>query len=214
MVFASQHEKVHLPSAEAAAACDPVGGNVKRRLDIIVAATALVLLLPMLVLVSLLVWATMGRPVLCRRTCVGFGGRLFGSYQFRTTAKSAGQPEDWQGAQSLSNNPAITPLGGVLRASGIDRLPQLINILKGDMSCVGPRPLAPDEVQNYAGDAGPYLKARPGMTGVCQECRHQTLGLDDKVALDSTYVHNWSMQGDIILLLKAIPAVARTDDRA
>jgi exopolysaccharide production protein ExoY len=224
MVFATQHEKVHLPSAEPAAACDPVGGNVKRRLDIVVAATALVLLLPLLLLVSLLVWATMGRPVLCRHTCVGFGGRLFGCYRFRTTAKSADQPlppqtepaaaEDWQGAPTLSNDPRITPLGRMLRGSGIDQLPQLINILKGEMSCVGPRPLVPDEVQHYAGGVGPYLKARPGMTGVCQERRHDTLGVDDKVALDSAYVHNWSMQGDIIILLKAIPAVARIEDRA
>jgi len=203
MVFASPHDKVGLPGAEAAPASYPVGGHVKRGLDIATAMIALVLLVPLLALVSALILVSMGRPILCRQHRVGFAGRVFGCYQFRTTAQRADE--------ALPNDPRITPVGRLLRTSGIDQLPQLINVLKGEMSCVGPRPLVPDEVQNYA---GPYLKARPGMTGICQERRHDTLGLDDKVALDSAYVHNWSMQGDIVILLKAIPAVVRIEDRA
>jgi exopolysaccharide production protein ExoY len=205
MVFANPHDKVGLP-AEAAPASHPVGGSVKRALDIATALTALVLLAPLLALVSLLVQVSMGRPILCRQARIGFAGREFGCYRFRTTAQSANE--------SLPNDAHVTSLGRLLEASGIDQLPQLLNVLKGDMSCVGPRPLVPAELQRHAGDVGPCMKARPGMTGICQGRQRDTLTPDDQVALDNAYVHNWSMQGDIIILLKAIPAVARIEDRA
>jgi exopolysaccharide production protein ExoY len=130
---------------------------------------------------------------------IGFGGRPIGCYRFRSTHNPASEAD-------------LTPLGVLLTRSGIDKLPQLINVLKGEMSCVGPRPLIADELKRYGSEAGPYLKARPGMTGMWQLIPDAPSR--DGAALDSAYVHNWSMQGDIVILLKTIPAVVRVDERA
>ncbi len=199
MLFAGQHDELrvqHLPTMP----MQPVGGALKRVLDFVVALAAFLLLLPLLAIVALLVLATMGRPILCRRVRVGFGGRAIGCYRFRTTKTLAGQDR-------------LTPLGELLRRSGIDKLPQLLNVLKGEMSFVGPRPLAPDELQRYASEDGPYLQTRPGMTGTWQLAPDEP-SCAEMAALDSAYVHNWSMQGDIVILLKTIPAVVGAEDRA
>jgi exopolysaccharide production protein ExoY len=186
MLFAGQHDKVGLPSSHATP-LQPVGGGLKRALDIVIALGALVLLSPLLLVVAALVAVTTGHPVLCRQTHIGFGGRPIGCYRFRTTHS----------------------LGEMLVQSGIDKLPQLINVLKGEMSCVGPRPVAADDLPQ-GGEAGPYLSARPGITGTWQ-LGPDVPSRDEAAALDSAYVHNWSLQGDIVILLKTIPAVVRVD---
>jgi exopolysaccharide production protein ExoY len=173
----------------------PVGGAIKRALDIVLALTALVLLLPLFALVALLVAATVGRPVLCRYTRIGFGGRPFGCYVFRTTPQGAPYARP-------------TPFGDLLQRSGLEKLPLLLNVLKGEMSCVGPRPLVADELLPHGGDAEPYLMARPGMTGTWQ------LGPDlpsraEEAVLGSAYVRNWSVQGDIGILVRSISAIVR-----
>jgi exopolysaccharide production protein ExoY len=195
MLFAGQHDNVGLPSVRATP-LEPVGGGVKRALDIVVALGALILLLPLLLTVALLVVVSIGRPILCRQTRIGFGGRPIGCYRFRTT-------------QTLGGNAPPTPLGVLLAQSGIDKLPQLINVLKGEMSCVGPRPVGADELPQGS-EVGPYLSARPGMTGTWQLGPYAP-SRDEAAALDSAYIHNWSMQGDLIILLKTIPAVVRVD---
>jgi exopolysaccharide production protein ExoY len=197
MLFAGQHDKVGLPQAPAIPLY-PVGGALKRALDIFVALVALFLLLPLFLTVALLVLVTLGRPILCRTTRVGFGGRFIACYRFRTS-------------QSTGTSP--TQLGLLLRRSGIDKLPQLLNVLTGEMSCVGPRPLLADELPGQARDASSYLSARPGMTGVWQ-LTPSLPSREEAAALDSAYVHNWSMQGDVVILLRTIPAVVRIDDRA
>lgn len=197
MLFAGQHDNVGLPRAPAVPV-QPVGGGLKRALDIVVALTALLLLMPLFALVALLVLATMGKPILSRHTRIGFGGRAIGCYEFRTT-------------QTRASDSPLTPLGALLTRSGIDKLPLLINVLKGEMSCVGPRPLVADELSRQGSDVEPYLMARPGMTGTWQ------LGPDlpsraEESALGSAYVRNWSVQGDIVILLKTIPAIVRIED--
>ena len=159
----------------------PVGGFWKRMLDIAVASAALVLLTPLLALVSLLLFASGGRPIVLRQARVGFAGRRFQVYTFRTAGA----------------------FGEVLKRSGIDGLPRLLNVLKGDMSCVGPRPVVAGEMP--AGDADAYVQARPGMTG--------TWMLEAPISpqSDTDYVNNWSMQGDIVILLRAIPGFARSE---
>jgi exopolysaccharide production protein ExoY len=200
MLFAGQHDKVRLPRAPATTGVQPVGGGLKRALDIVVALTALLLLVPLFALVALLVLATMGRPVLCRHTRIGFAGRVIGCYKFRTT-------------QTPAHDSHLTPLGALLTRSGVDKLPQLINVLKGEMSCVGPRPLVADELQCHGDEAGPYLSARPGITGTWQLCPDAP-SRDEAAALDRAYVHNWSLQGDLVILVKTIPAVVRVEETA
>jgi exopolysaccharide production protein ExoY len=194
MFFAGQQHNVGLPRAESP--MQPVGGALKRALDIAVAVSALILLLPLLAAVAFLVRTTMGGPVLVRHTRVGFGGRAIDCYGFRTTETPA------------ADSPQ-TSLGALLARSGIDKLPQLINVVRGEMSCVGPRPAGADELPQ-GGEIGAYLSARPGMTGTWQ-FSHGTPSRDEAAALNSAYVHNWSMQSDILILLKTIPAIVRVE---
>jgi len=193
MLFAGQHDKAGLPHARAIPLA-PIGGVLKRALDIAIAAATLVLLLPLLLVVAQIVLVTMGAPVLRTQTRIGFGGRAFSCYRFRTSHAPGERP---------------TELGLLLVQSGIEKLPQLINVLKGEMSCVGPRPVSAEELPQGS-DVGAYLSARPGLTGTWQlGCGVR--GCDKVAALDSAYVNNWSMQSDIVILLKAIPAVVRLD---
>lgn len=194
MLIAGQRDKVGLPRAPAIP-LRPVGGGLKRALDIAVASSVLLLLLPLLAMTAVLVLATMGRPVFCRHNRMGFGGRSIGCYRFRAVGTD-GRP---------------TPLGALLMRAGIDNLPQLLNVIKGEMSCVGPRALTADELQGS--EASSYLSARPGMAGTWQLGR-DAMSSAGAAALDSAYVHDWSMQSDIRILLKSIPAIARAEDRA
>jgi len=197
MHFAGQHNNVGLPRAKATP-LEPVGGALKRALDIVISLGALVLLLPLFLAVALLVAVSIGRPILHRQTRIGFRGRPIACYQFRTR-------------QTFSANAPPAPLGVLLVQSGIDKLPQLINVLKGEMSCVGPRPVGADELPQGS-EVGPYLSARPGITGTWQ-LASSAPSRDEAAVLDSAYVHNWSMQGDLVILLKMIPAVVRIGDR-
>ncbi len=198
MLFAGQHNNVGLPQSPTTPV-RPVGGGLKRFLDIVVALIALLLLMPLLIIVALLVLATMGRPILRRHARIGFGGRAIGCYRFRTT-------------QTLASGSRLTPLGVLLTRSGIDKLPQLLNVLKGEMSCVGPRPLVADELQRHGDEGEPYLSARPGIIGTWQLVPDLPSDAEE-AALHSAYVRNWSMQGDIVILLKALPAVVRIEER-
>lgn len=201
----------------------PVGGLAKRILDIVVAATAVVLLSPLLLMVALLVYATMGRPILFPQRRLGFDGHSFGCIKFRTMVNDAetaleshlaDNPEaahEWRVRQKLQNDPRVTVLGSILRRSSLDELPQLFNVLKGDMSCVGPRPVVQEEIARYGRYWKFYMKARPGLTGAWQVSGRNRLSYPRRVALDSDYVRNWSIGRDLWILLKTIPAVLKSD---
>src|SRR5688572_26177285 len=127
MFFAGQPDAFHLPPPTASGRL--VGGGLKRALDIAVASAAIILLLPLLAIVALLILITMGRPVISRRTHVGYGGRVIDCYRFRSVPTS----------NAVASGAS---LGTLISMSGIDRLPELVNVLMGDLSCVGPQPLA------------------------------------------------------------------------
>lgn len=203
-----------------------LGGKSKRVLDIIVASTALLLLSPLFLIVSALIFATLKRPIIYSHTRVGFGGRTFQCYKFRTMVLNADEalrrhlasnPEiarEWSQTHKLANDPRVTFLGHILRKSSIDELPQLLNVLRGDMSCVGPRPIVAEELKNYGASATEYVKARPGMTGLWQVSGRNALAYHERVVLDCAYVRDWSLSGDIGILLKTIPAVTRFEETA
>ena len=198
MFFAGQPDMVRLPPTAAAASDRPVGGVLKRGVDIIAAFTTLILLAPLLVIVTLLVLMTLGRPIFCRHPHMGFGGRVIGCYRFRTRRGS-------------DANGQSTSLGALLTLSGIDKLPQLFNMLIGDLSCVGPPPLVMDQNRLRGGGANPKLRARPGIAGAWPQ-GFAVMSSDEAAALDSTYVGNWSMRRDILILFKAIPVLMRTEN--
>jgi exopolysaccharide production protein ExoY len=200
------------------------GGRAKRAIDLVIAGTAVLVMAPLLALVSLGVRLMLGGPVLYTQRRIGLGGRSFPCYKFRTMVLDADavlrrhledDPEaarEWQETQKLKNDPRVTPFGHLLRKSSIDELPQLFNVLRGDMSCIGPRPVLAAELERYSAHANEYRSARPGLTGLWQVSGRNRLSYRDRVALDRLYVRRWSLGLDLVILLRTIPAVMRLDE--
>lgn len=103
----------------------------------------------------------------------------------------------------------MTPLGDVMRKTSVDELPQLINVIKGDMSIVGPRPIVHDEIGRYGAAIDHYLRTRPGLTGAWQVSGRSDVGYGERVALDSEYVANWSVRRDVVIIARTVPVVLR-----
>ncbi|MDX8466858.1 sugar transferase [Mesorhizobium sp. VK23B] len=201
----------------------PLGGRPKRIMDVTVASVALVLAAPIMLVVALLILVTDGGPAIFSHTRVGFNGRRFACYKFRTMVANSQQvladylasnPEaakEWERNLKFRNDPRITFLGHILRKSSLDELPQLINVLRGDMSCVGPRPVVPDELQRYGACAIDYLRTRPGLTGAWQVTGRDAIDYPSRVSIDSRYVRNWSLWADVVILIRTVFAVMRFD---
>ena len=202
----------------------PVGGTLKRLMDIGVALVALVLALPLLAMVALAIKLTMGGPVVFAHRRIGFAGAGFDCYKFRTMIKGAEEvlaqyldahPEaaaEWARRRKLSRDPRVTFLGRMLRVSSLDELPQLFNVLRGDMSCVGPRPIIRDELELYGEVAQHYLRTRPGMTGLWQVSGRDSVGYARRVQLDLSYIQNWSLVADIKILARTVFVLMRFED--
>ena len=183
-----------------------------------VAALLLVLVLsPLLLLIAGLVKVSSRGPVIFRQPRVGRNGEVFRVFKFRSMVKDA---ESMLAALATSNendsvlfkihaDPRITPIGRWLRRFSLDELPQLFNVLKGDMSLVGPRPPLPSEVAQYERDAHRRLLVKPGITGLWQVSGRSDLSWADTVRLDLYYVENWSLTGDLLILWKTLSAVFR-----
>ena len=202
----------------------PLGGRSKRGLDILISATALVLLLPIMLMVAALIAYTTGLPVFYSHKRVGFSGREFSCYKFRTMVANAdaalqnllatdpAAAAEWKEGRKLRSDPRITRLGNMLRKSSLDELPQLFNILTGDMSCIGPRPIPRDELLRYGPYDREYLSARPGLTGLWQVSGRNSLSYNSRIALDRFYVRRWSLWLDLLIVLKTIPALLNARD--
>jgi exopolysaccharide production protein ExoY len=129
----------------------------------------------------------------------------------RHLAENPDAAREWQATHKLSNDPRVTALGRFLRKSSLDELPQLLNVLNGDMSLIGPRPIVPDEMARYGRHLQAYLCARPGITGVWQTNGRSSVSYRTRVACDRCYAQRWSLRLDLKLLLKTIPAVLKFD---
>jgi len=197
-----------------------INGSAKRALDITLAVLALVSLLPLLIIVFAIARLDGGSGLFVQDR-IGRAGRTFRMYKFRTMhpdaaallanllETNAASRDEWNQFQKLRRDPRITPFGQFLRASSIDELPQLINILKGDMSLVGPRPIVQSEVERYGRAYPAYCSVAPGLTGVWQVEGRSDTTYAQRVALDVNYAETWSVRGDLAILLKTIPAVLR-----
>jgi lipopolysaccharide/colanic/teichoic acid biosynthesis glycosyltransferase len=115
---------------------------------------------------------------------------------------------EWDATQKLRDDPRITRIGRFLRVTSLDELPQLFNVIRGDMSLVGPRPIVEDEVVRYADEIEHYAAVRPGITGLWQVSGRSDVDYDQRVKLDSRYVREWSFFGDLVILVKTIKVVA------
>ena len=191
----------------------------KRALDIIGAGVGLVLLAPFFLIVALLVRAD-GGPAFFAHQRVGRGGKLFGCLKFRSMvidsqarleALLASDPAaraEWEATRKLKNDPRITRIGRFLRSTSLDELPQLINVLLGEMSLVGPRPVQEAEIDRYYGaSAAHYMAVRPGITGLWQVSGRSETSYESRVALDVSYVSRPSLLADISILLRTPVAV-------
>jgi exopolysaccharide production protein ExoY len=194
----------------------PVGGAMKRSCDIILALAAIVALLPLLAAVYLLVAATSPGPVIFRHRRIGVGGRQFECFKFRTMqidaerrlrdllAKDPAARREWELKHKLSDDPRVTPLGSLMRRSSLDELPQLFNILFGQMSMVGPRPIVDSEIAKYNEHFAVYASGRPGLTGLWQVKGRNTTSYDQRVAYDVEYLRNWSLWKDLRILIMTV----------
>jgi exopolysaccharide production protein ExoY len=202
----------------------PVGGLPKRIADIAIALVALILAAPVMLAVAGLIRLSTGGPALFAHRRVGYRGTPFYCYKFRTmvpdaeaalAAHLARDPDaarEWSETRKLRKDPRITPLGHLLRKSSLDELPQLINILRGDMSCVGPRPVVTEELERYGPFVDDYLSARPGLTGLWQVTGRSSTDFANRVSLDSHYVRHWSLIADVVILARTTVAVMRLDE--
>lgn len=189
----------------------------KRTFDIVVASTLLVLLSPVLVIIALLIKMTSHGPVLFTSLRVGYAGKRFAMYKFRSMVQNAEDLRSLLNDQSVyndprvfkvMNDPRVTALGRFLRRSSLDELPQLWNVLRGEMSLVGPRPPLVREVAAYEENNYSRFDMKPGITGPWQVSgRSGITSFDRIIALETAYLTDWSLSRDLSILLRTIPAV-------
>jgi len=196
-----------------------IGGKSKRIFDVLIASITLIVFLPLFAFVVLLLKLTDPGPVIFRHIRVGQGGRRFACFKFRSMVLDSDKVlktllesdpaarKEWDRTQKLANDPRITPLGKFLRQSSLDELPQLINVIRGDMSLVGPRPIVPSELTRYGDKLSLYLQARPGITGIWQVSGRNDCGYDRRIEMDANYVRNWRFSTDFVILLRTLGAV-------
>lgn len=202
--------------------CEPVSPNTftaKRVFDIAAAGIGLVMVAPLLALVCLLIRLQDGGPAIFVHNRIGLNGRMFGCFKLRSMVPDARErleallerdPEarrEWEETQKLTNDPRVTPLGRFIRASSIDELPQLVNVLRGEMSLVGPRPISSSERSKYGEYFGDYCSVIPGITGLWQISGRSDVSYGDRVQMDVAYARSRSFWGDVMIVLKTIPAV-------
>lgn len=190
-----------------------------RLIDVVVALAALIFLMPLLIIVALCVALADRGPIFFAQDRVGFGGRMFRCYKFRSMAVDADvrlkkllaeDPHaraEWLRDHKLRNDPRIVGIGGFLRKSSLDELPQLINVLRGEMSLVGPRPIVPSEIYRYGRYFHHYCAVHPGITGLWQISGRNDTSYRRRVAFDVAYSRSQSAAFNLKILVLTIPCV-------
>lgn len=196
---------------------------VKRFLDMVLSSIALLILSPLILFIAFVV-SRDGGPAFYSSQRIGQGGKRFGCLKFRSMrvdsesvlaellATDATARAEWNREFKLQNDPRITPLGQFLRRTSLDELPQLLNVLKGEMSLVGPRPILPDEVLAYGDRLSGYQGVSPGLTGLWQISGRDRLKYEDRIALNLWYVRNWSLWLDFTILLRTVSVLFDSKD--
>lgn len=196
---------------------DPWEAAIKTAVDYLAAVTLLVLLAPVLLTIAVLVKRDSPGPILHRRRVVGRGGREFDAFKFRTMYVNGAEilaahpalAQELRERHKLEHDPRITPLGEKLRRMSLDELPQLFNILFGQMSLVGPRMITTEETEKYGRWRLNLLTVKPGITGLWQISGRSNVPYDQRVRLDMYYIRNYSIWFDLLILARTVPAVLR-----
>ncbi|MBD9559644.1 sugar transferase [Ensifer sp. ENS03] len=206
-------------SAAEFAAIPPVGGVSKRGFDVLAASLALVFLSPLFLMLMALVKFSDGGSIFYGHRRIGHNGKSFRCLKFRTMRPDGDRIlqdylkanpaayEEWRATRKLQDDPRVTVVGSVLRKLSLDELPQLVNIVRGEMSMVGPRPVVEDELELYDSAAVYYLQSRPGLTGLWQISGRNDVSYATRIAFDTQYVQNWSLLKDFSIVVRTIPAV-------
>ncbi|MGB5076316.1 MAG: sugar transferase [Sphingorhabdus sp.] len=193
--------------------------SASRMVDVIIASALLIILLPVLASIAIFLKLAERGPIFFAHRRVGLGGIPFNCLKFRTMCIDADQRlvrllakddallREWVSTQKLHCDPRVTRFGQILRNTSLDELPQLINVLRGEMSLVGPRPIVEDEMRRYGRYAAMYISVRPGLTGLWQVTRNGRTTYRRRVATDVLYVHSRTLAFDLKILLATIPAV-------
>ncbi len=196
----------------------PTARLSKAAFDSVLAGVLLLALLPLLLTIALLLWGD-GGPALYAQTRIGANGRRFPCLKFRsmvvdseaalqrTLASDPAAAAEWRENRKLANDPRITRIGRLLRRTSLDELPQLINVLRGEMSLVGPRPIVEAEVSYYGAAIDFYYRIKPGVTGLWQVSGRSSTSYTQRVEMDIWYVTNWRLWHDIAILFKTVTAV-------
>jgi lipopolysaccharide/colanic/teichoic acid biosynthesis glycosyltransferase len=189
-------------------------------LNQLIAAVLLILLSPLFAIIVVLIWQRDGGPVLFAHYRVGYEGKLFRCVKFRTMLRNSEEvlsdvlrndPQaraEWERDHKLVNDPRVTRIGRFLRRSSLDELPQLLNVLRGEMNLVGPRPITVAELARYGRVRWHYLSVRPGITGLWQVSGRNNTTYEQRVALDRRYVEQRSLWLDLGILLRTMRVVA------
>lgn len=196
-----------------------MGRGLVRAMDLVMALALLIVLLPVIALTALCIAVSSPGPVIFKQTRIGFGGREFECWKFRSMREDASErlasllaarpdlQEEWARDQKLSDDPRITALGTFLRSSSLDELPQLVNVIRGEMSLVGPRPIVHSEIPKYGRYITHYLSQKPGLTGLWQVSGRNNTSYRRRVAADVLYARKASFGTDLAILLATVPAV-------
>jgi len=191
----------------------------KRAVDLVLAIPLLILISPLMLIVAVMVKLGDKGPALFVQQRCGVNGAMFPCMKFRTMRVDAAErlerllatdqaaADEWAKYQKLKRDPRITLIGGFLRKSSLDELPQLLNIIRGDMSVIGPRPITSGEIYRYGQNFHYYSAVRPGVLGLWQVNGRNSLTYDQRVEMDIQYSRDWTFISDIKIFLKAIPAV-------
>ena len=196
---------------------------IKLVFDYLLTIVGIVLISPILIAIAVWIYKDSPGPVIFKHIRVGKNGQAFPCYKFRTMcvdaqeklaellANNPAAKEEWERDFKLKDDPRITKSGAFLRKTSLDELPQIFNVLRGEMSLVGPRPVIKEELERYGEYLGDYLMVRPGITGMWQVSGRSDTTYEERVQMDSWYVRNWSVWLDVMLLWRTVKAVVKRE---
>jgi Undecaprenyl-phosphate galactose phosphotransferase WbaP len=199
----------------------PMNSFIKRFLDISVVITGGLVILPFLLIITLLIRITSKGPALYTQNRIGLKGKEFKTYKFRTMVLDSDKQlqqileknpkirEEWNSSQKIKDDPRITKFGRFLRKTSLDEFPQLINVLRGEMSLVGPRPIVQNEISKYGEDFERIFSVKPGITGLWQVSGRSDTCYADRISFDTYYLQNWSIWMDLWVLYRTISVVLK-----
>jgi lipopolysaccharide/colanic/teichoic acid biosynthesis glycosyltransferase len=193
---------------------------VKRLLDIVLSFIGMILLLPIIIIISIIVKCDSKGPIFFRHKRIGQNGKIIYIYKFRTMCQNAEemikkftpeQMKEFKTYYKLEKDPRITKVGDFLRKSSLDELPQMLNIFRGDLSIVGPRPIVPKELEKYGEDKEKFLSTKPGLTGYWQANGRSNTTYEERIKMELYYIDNQSLWLDIKIFFKTFGSVIKKE---